>query len=397
MPVKLFLVAGEASGDLHGANLARALSAEDPSLMLIGMGGPRMAEAGVKLARNLDGMQVVGFYEVVRNIGFFMRVFDELLDRAAQEKPDAVVCIDYPGFNLRFAKAARKLGIPVFYYITPQVWAWHASRAKLMARVVDRAFVIFEFEVPLLERAGVRTEFVGHPLLDCDYGAVAPEEARRLVLNEARRPNGIEWDNSARIVAMMPGSRPCEASRHTRIFMEAAEALGERGGNIVFAVSDAGCGADAMIRLRRSKHGDGPAAFVVPSHRVPVPILAKAADFAVVASGTATLETALAGCPLAIVYRGGWLSYFIAHQFVNLPVISLVNIVLGRYAFEELLQGECNARTVAAEILRGLTDLRWREEAFKALAELPRRLGGPGASRRAAAGILNALRGRGSA
>ncbi|MCX7806144.1 MAG: lipid-A-disaccharide synthase [Planctomycetota bacterium] len=414
MPTKLFLLAGEASGDLHGANLARALRELDPAISLVGMGGPRMAAAGAALAKDLEGMQVVGFYEVLRNIRFFRRVFHELLERMAAEKPDAVVCIDYPGFNLRFAAEAKRRGVPVFYYIVPQVWAWHASRAKTMARVVDRAFAIFEFEVPILERAGVRVEYVGHPLLDCLDGGPDREEARRKVFDQVRE-NGVETGESSKLVAMMPGSRPGEIARHIGPLLDAAARVGREIPGTAFAVSEvrrpgsaelpsglceaptgaaeAGTGERTPAGGIRARRCANTPIFFVPSERLPVYALARAADFAVVASGTATLETALAGCPMAVVYRGGWISYAIAHLLVDLPVISLANIVLGRYVFPELIQGECNAGRIAAEVARGLKDGKWREAQQMALKELPKLLGGPGAARRAAAGMLKALKG----
>ena len=433
MPTTFFMLAGEASGDSHAAKLITALKALDADARFAGMGGPKMAAAGLDAAKDLEGMQVVGFWEVARKYGFFKRVFYELLDRVKQERPSALICVDYPGFNLRFAREVRKLGIPVLYYIVPQVWAWKAMRAKSMAQFVDRAFCVFEFEPPFFEKFGLKTQFVGHPLID-DCGS-------RNADRELKLPPG------PKTVALLPGSRAGEFSALAPVMVDAFHLALKGNPNLRALLSVApgippkiaartacrlttagrgvqrrafDAGADDIARELWGQPGIhwGPApdcelprqvaefyrrflnmgeALTALDHSgVPhARLLPTIADFSVVKSGTSTLEAGLAGNPMCVVYKSSFLSYAIAHLVVNIPVFSLVNIVLGRYAVPELLQGEVNPARIAQEIERGLTDEKYREQQKAALAELPQKLGGPGASARAAQGIMDFLKGRG--
>ncbi|MGD0091651.1 MAG: hypothetical protein ABSE73_17175 [Planctomycetota bacterium] len=435
MPKTFFMLAGEASGDGHAAKLITALKTLEADARFLGLGGPKMAAAGFQAVKDLDGMQVVGFWEVARKYGFFKRVFYELLDRVKQERPDALLCVDYPGFNLRFAREVRKLGIPVLYYIVPQVWAWKALRAKSMARFVDRAFCVFEFEPPFFEKFGLRTTFVGHPLID-DCGSQIAD-------------CGLKLPPGPQTVAFLPGSRAGEFSALAPVMAEAFD-MAMRAKPDLRALMSVAPGMPPRIVAKTShglllaaldfqnKLGDhigetvrkvkeqaeilwGPVPKDVPPrdsregeefnrrwknffsvHKAlgesGVPharLLPSLADFSVVKSGTSTLEAGLAGNPMCVVYKSSFISYAIAHLMVNIPVFSLVNIVLGRYAVPELLQGEANPCRIAEEIKRGLTDEKYREQQKAALAELPKKLGGPGASARAAHGILDFLRGRG--
>ena len=406
MALTFFVLAGEASGDLHGAKLLAALKALDPSARFVGMGGPKMAAAGLDVAKDLDGMQVMGFWEVAKRYGFFKKVFRQLLDRVNQERPAALVCIDYPGFNLRFAKEVRKLGIPCLYYIVPQVWAWKPKRAGQMAEFIDRAYCVFEFEPPFFEKfrtaeRKMRTVFVGHPLLDCGLGIA---------------DCGLKAPPGEKLVALLPGSRSKEIACHFMPMLHGFEEVYRRIGKVrcLFSLMEPKADAIATGKLQGpdglhrgydsrvfrgvfygpcSSDELGPAEFrnEEPSHASLLPAVS---DFSVVKSGTSTLEAGLQGKPLCVVYKGGWISYAIARLVVDIPVFSLVNIVLGRYAVPELLQGEVNPRRIAAEIERGLTDERYIAQQRAALAELPKKLGGPGASQRAARGMLDFLRGR---
>jgi len=432
MATTFFMLAGEASGDSHAAKLITALKALEVDARFAGMGGPSMAKAGLEVAKDLEGMQVVGFWEVARKFGFFKRVFHELLDRVKQQRPSALICVDYPGFNLRFAREVRKLGIPVLYYIVPQVWAWKAMRAKSMSQFVDRAFCVFEFETPFFEKFGLKTQFVGHPLID-DHGL-------RNADGELKLPLG------PKTVAFLPGSRAAEfsalapvmadsfhlalkANSDLRALMSVAPGmppkvvartsvwLGFAAGGVPRRASDAGADVAREVYARPGIHW-GP----LPDGELPrdreefirrlqsvnsvikaleqsgIPharLLPSLADFSVVKSGTSTLEAGLAGNPMCVVYKSSSISYAIARLLVNIPVFSLVNIVLGRYAVPELLQGEVNPYRIAEEIKRGLTDEKYRVQQRAALAELPEKLGGPGASARAAKGIMDFLKGRG--
>ena len=405
MALTFFMLAGEASGDLHAAKLIQAIRARDATARFAGMGGKAMAAAGLEVAKDLEGMQVVGFWEVARNYNFFVRTGDLLLDRLKQERPDALICVDYPGFNLRFAAKVKKLGIPVLYYIVPQVWAWKPLRAKKMAAIVDHAYCIFDFEPPFLERWGLKTTFIGHPLIDRE----APP-----------RP---QLSNGRKTVALLPGSRLNEINEHVRPMCEGFNIAQQKIGNlrallsqvtIPFAVTPCvevvndRLRSYAAIRTWSDNARISSRILIAPATEIDsnafngkeqlesehAALLPSAADFSVVKSGTSTLEAGLAGNPMCVLYRVSWMNYMIARQLVNIPVFSLVNIVLGRYAVPELLQGDVNPARIAHEIERGLTDRNYREQQMAALAELPKKLGGPGASARAAEHMLKFLKGR---
>lgn len=429
MPTTLFFLAGEASGDLHGAKLVTALRERDPSVRCIGMGGPKMAAAGMELAKDLDGMQVMGFWEVARQYGFFKKVFCELLDRVKQERPAALICVDYPGFNLRFAKQVRRLGIPCLYYIVPQVWAWKPKRAAAMAEYIDRAYCVFEFEPPFFEtfrsrQRKMKTVFVGHPLLDsgCETTVLSPSKGGSAISDG-------EWSlpPGPKTVALLTGSRENEFRQLGLPLAQGFAKANEERGPLRGLMSVPGGRADAYRRVVEAclENGAGSAHLgrpIPPSDkalrgvlvgpesareglgglcgRLQDPGLSHAAclprlcDFSVVKSGTSTLEAGLQGKPMCVVYRGSWASYALARWMVDIPVFSLVNIVLGRYVVPEILQGEVTPVRIAEEIRRGLLDVGYIESQRAALAELPGKLGGPGASRRVARGILDFLAGR---
>lgn len=418
MAFKFFILAGEASGDAHASRLIEALKALEPSAKFVGMGGPKMAAAGLEVAKDLDGMQVIGFWEVAKKFGFFRDVFHKLLDRLKQEKPDALICVDYPGFNLRFAKEVKKLGIPVLYYIVPQVWAWKPNRPKAMAQYVDRAFCIFEFEPPFFEKFGLKTEFVGHPLVD-----------KRGTMND---DCGIKLPSGPKTVAFLPGSRESEVRQHGYQMCKGFHLASKKQPSLRALMSfPDGVSYKTKIKLWMwlmtwwqpftfpvnewarenwpSEKMEFPRVWAGPqseaekcydilrdapsqSHSSLLPTLA---DFSVVKSGTSTLEAGLVGKPMCVGYKAGAISYPIARLLVNIPVFSLVNIVLGRYVVPEILQSDFTPARIAAEIERGLNDEKYREQQKAALAELPKKLGGPGASARTAKSMLDFLKGRG--
>jgi len=413
MPTTFFILAGEASGDHHGAKLIRELKSREEGLRVVGMGGAKMAAAGMEVAKDLDGMQVVGFWEVVKQYGFFRRVFYELLDRVKQERPAALICIDYPGFNLRFAKEVRKLGIPVLYYIVPQVWAWKEKRAKAMTEFVDKAFCVFDFEVPFFERYGLKTEFVGHPLMDdadCSAqvaasGLAAPAGMRNVAFLPGSRGNEIRALATPLAQGFHVGGFAAKNVRGLMSFPKGSDPLNES-----IAASCMATGEPFVIEKGRlpgrprTKPLEVSEVLVAPGIEHPTKtytldgphsaLLPRLADFSVVKSGTSTLEAGLSGNPMCVVYKGSPISYAIAHLLVNIPVFSLVNIVLGKYAVPELLQSDVNPRRIAQEIERGLFDEKYREQQRRDLAEIPKKLGGPGASARAAQRILDFIRGR---
>jgi len=355
------ILAGEASGDLHGASLAEALRAIRPDLGLTGTGGERMHAAGVTLLERTEG--VVGFVEVLKHLPAHFVLQARLRERLAGGSVALVILIDYPGFNLRVAADARAVGVPVLYYITPQVWAWRAGRLGTMARVITRAAVILPFEEALLRSHGVDATFVGHPLLDRARELPEPADARRRLGLDAR----------AEVLALFPGSRAQEIERHLERCVAVAAELERRRPGLRVVVS-----AAPTVRL--------------DERRVPYPIvrsssleLMRAADVALCKSGTTTLEAAVAGCPCAIVYRTSPLSYAIARSLVRIPRIGLLNIVAGRRVAPEFVQGDFEPARVA-DALDPLfaADAPARRAMLAGLAEVRAKLGTPGAAARVA-------------
>jgi lipid-A-disaccharide synthase len=358
---EILILAGEASGDLHGSILAERLHGLRPDLALVGTGGTRMRAAGVEMLVEHEG--VVGFVEVIKHIPAHLRLLRRIKARLDTGRVALVLCIDYPGFNMRVAAAAHERGIPVLYYITPQVWAWRAGRMRTMARIFTKAAVILPFEEALLRGAGVNATFVGHPLLD--RAVAMPSRAA------ARAAIGLPADGE--VLALFPGSRAEEIRRHLADFVAVASELQRRrpGLRVVLSVAP-------TIQLRDDE--------------VPFPLVRsqsfdvlRAADVALCKSGTTTLEAAVAGTPCAIVYRTSPISYAIARRLVRIPHIGLLNIVAGRAVAPEFVQDAFRPGPVA-DALDPLFDpsSAARRTMVDGLAEVRRRLGEPGATMRVA-------------
>jgi lipid-A-disaccharide synthase len=360
----VLFVAGEASGDLHAAGVARELRARNAPFNLVGIGGDSMRDAGVELIEHVERLAVMGFVEVLRHVPKHWALLRELRQRIRSGNTALLVLIDYPGFNMKVAAEATDAGVPVLYYITPQVWAWGAGRLAKLAQTVTRAAVILPFEEKLLRDHGVATTFVGHPLLD---------RAERLpTRSEARAQLGVPDD--APMLALFPGSRAQEIARHLEAFVATARELERRRSGLRVVVS-----AAPHVRLDES--------------RCPYPIVRsasftvlRAADAAMCKSGTTTLEAAVAGCPLVVAYRTNALTYAAARRLVKIPHIGLVNVVAGRAVAPEFVQGALQPNAVA-DALEPLLD---RDSASRArmideLARVRDSLGTPGAARRVAA------------
>lgn len=362
---RILLVTGEASGDLHASRLVRALQAKGP-VRVRGIAGPALRAAGVESILPAEDLAMVGFSEVVAKLPRLLRARRALLEEWARFQPHVVLLVDYPGFNLRLGPQLKRRGARIFYYIAPQVWAWHEERARAMAAWVDRLAVVFPFEEPIFREAGVDATFVGHPLLD----GLVPEVDEA----ELRRQVGAAPDQL--LLGLLPGSRPQELGRHVEPLAEAARALlRDRPGLVpVLALApglDLGGLAGRLDGIR-----------VVRGMTRATQAFATACA---VASGTATLETALFGTPLVVLYRTGAVNYAIARRVVKLPRIGLPNIVAGREVAPELIQAEVTGENLARILGPWLDDPAARERQRQGLAVVRERLGGPGASERAAA------------
>jgi lipid-A-disaccharide synthase len=362
---RLLVVAGEASGDAHAARLVRALRERGP-VRVRAVAGPALRAAGAETIVPQEELAVIGFSGVLARLPAILRARRAILDEVERFRPDAVVLVDYPGFNLRLGPALKRRGVPVLYYIAPQVWAWHAERAREMAGWVDRLAVVFPFEEPLFRNAGVATTFVGHPLLD----DLAPERS------EAEFRAELGAGDAARIVGLLPGSRAGELAAHGNELLEVARRLREGRPDVLPVLALA-----SGLTTRRLDQARLAGVSVVEGRTHCVQAYATCCA---VASGTATLETALFGTPHAIVYRVGWLNHAIARRVVKLRHIGLPNIVAGREVAPEFVQGAFRAAAVAGALGRWLDDPAERERVRAVLAVVRERLGGPGASRRVA-------------
>ena len=361
---EILFVAGEASGDLHAAGVARALATQGASFELTGIGGDEMRAAGVELIEHAERLAVMGFVEVLKHIPLHYRLARELERRIRSGRVALVVLIDYPGFNMKIAAAARAAGVPVLYYITPQVWAWGAKRLRELARTITKAAVILPFEEALLREHGIDATFVGHPLLD--RARTLPGRA------EARRSLGV--GDSDRLLALFPGSRAQEIVRHLDPFVETARALQRRDPALKVVVSAA------------------PHVEIAPE-RCPYPLVRsasfavlRAADAAMCKSGTTTLEAAVAGCPMVVAYRTSAITYAAAKRLVRIPHIGLVNVVADREVAPEFVQ-ESLVPARVADVLAELLDPT-SERRIRMIGELDRvraLLGEPGAAERVAA------------
>jgi lipid-A-disaccharide synthase len=368
------VVAGEASGDLHGGALCRAIHAQAPAARLFGMGGRAMAAAGVELRADISGTAVVGFTEVVRRLPDLRRTYRQLAN-ALSERPSALVLIDFPGMNLRLARLARQLGVPVVYFIPPQVWAWRRARVTKIQQRVSLVLAVLPFELALYRQAGVRTEFVGHPLLD----ALGDTPTRA----EARRQLGI--DARARVVGLLPGSRAAETARMTPLLSAAAAGIARRHPEVQFLLALAP--TIAAPEVERHLVGGPPVRLVTASTYA----VMRAADLLLVTSGTATLEAALLGTPMVVCYRVSRLSEMISRSLIRVPWVSLVNIVLGRAVVPELcLRRDAIPERVASAALALLADPSALTAQREAFVELTAALGVPGVAPRAARLVLAA-------
>ncbi len=366
--MKLAIIAGEASGDLHASAVLKELKKLDPDVQAFGIGGDLLARNGMRLLHHAREMGIVGLFNVLRHLRMFRRIFDELIEAIAREKPDAVLLVDYPDFNLRVAKRCKAMGLRVIYYISPQLWAWRRGRVRQIERNVDHMIVIFPFEEDFYKEHNVPVTYVGHPLIEQVLG-----------VGRAARREGI-----TRIV-LLPGSRRMEVAALLPAMLDAVQILGRERKVEPF-----------IIQAPTIEHEELEA--ILERKGVSVPILPHdrgegiaAADLALSSSGTATLECAVLGTPVVVMYRLSRATYWLARHLISLPNFSLVNILAGRRLVPELLQNQVNGPRIAEEARTVLEPANY-QCIVSGLAEVKAKLGKFGASRRAAVAIMSATR-----
>jgi lipid-A-disaccharide synthase len=370
---RLYFVAGEASGDEHGASLLRALRDLAPDFDFRGRGGPQMKQIAGDLFKNwIDDAAVVGLWEVVKRYGYFREQFAKTLEEIDAAKPDAVILIDYPGFNLRLARALRRRSpqLKIIYYISPQVWAWNRGRIRQMARFLDLMLCIFPFEAELYNLSGLRTVFVGHPMI---------ENLAKRRTGEARSPN---------LVGLFPGSRSREVKKILPVMLKAArEIMAERPGTRfeVAAASNALAREIESFLAQASLHGRVRMALGDAASTM------QRAGAGLVASGTATLESAYFRLPFVLVYKVSWPTYFAARLLMRVPFLGMPNVLAGREVVPEFLQHEARPKPIAESILRLMREPEARQQMVSEFDAIIERLGETGASAKAAHAILAEL------
>ena len=362
---RIMIVAGEASGDIYGADLAREAHRLDPELHFFGIGGQRMREAGVQTMVDSADMAVVGLVEVLKHFDVISAAFLKLKKMLREDPPALLILIDYPGFNLRLAKVARRAGVKVLYYISPQIWAWRQGRLKKIARLVDHMAVILPFEAAFYERAGVPVTFVGHPLLDMV----------QVTMNREQAAASFGLDPSRKIVGLFPGSRNNEIERLLPVIIDSARVLEKQFPGLQFVVPVAStlneddlapqilaAGIDVMFTHER------------------IHDLIRACDAVISVSGTVTLEIALIGTPMVIIYKLSPLTYLLAKQLVKIEHIGLCNIIAGETVVRELIQHEANPDMISAEIGKILGNVMYANEIKHKLSAVRSQLKSGGAS-----------------
>jgi lipid-A-disaccharide synthase len=373
---RILLSCGEPSGDLYAGALTRELRSLAPGVAVAGLGGPELAAAGAELIADYRGLTVTGLTEALAKVPRSFRLLQKLVKWARDERPHALVAIDFPDFNFPLARRVRKLGIRVVYYVSPQIWAWRSGRLKTIRSVADRVLVIFPFEEAIYRRGGVPVEFVGHPLVDL----AKPSAPRGAFLR------GLGLEPQAPTVAILPGSRPNEVSRILPDLVAAAERIRSAVAGAQFVIARAPHLDDDLFDVVKTR-GLTPAVVVAGETDA---VLASA-DVALTASGTATVQTAIHDTPMVVVYRLSPLTYRLGRRLVKLDTFGMVNLIAGERIVPELIQDRFTPEAVADEAISMLTDPVRAARVREGLARVRARLGGPGASRRAAQAILDLL------
>ncbi len=370
---KIMIIAGEASGDVHGAHLLRALKHRVPEAEFVGVGGDHLKEAGMTLITSSDELGVVGISEVVKKLGVIVSVFRRVARFLKTERPDVLILIDYPEFNFLLARVAHKAGIPIAYYISPQVWAWRSGRVNTIRRLVDKMIVIFPFEQAFYKQHGVDVEWVGHPMVDSVHASLNKDEFCRQHQLDPDKP----------ILGLLPGSRESEVSRLLPVMLKVAKQIQAQEPAVQFVLPVA-------ASLQQSDLLANLPAFIHPILRQPYNTI-NAADLIVTASGTVTVETAILETPMIITYIVSPFTYFIGKRFINVPFIGMVNLIAGKQVVPEFIQDAVTPKRIAEEVLTLLRSPQKLAAIQTELRHVHQKLGAPGAPDRAAAVIVEML------
>ena len=366
---RILIIAGEASGDLQAAHLVKSLKSINPNIEIFGLGGNQMKAQGVEIIYDIVELAVVGFVEIIKHLATFKKIFTKLVTLLDRRRPDIVILVDYPGFNLRFARCAKEKNIPVIYYISPQIWAWGKKRIEEIKKYVDRMVVIFGFEEELYKEAGMKVSFTGHPLLDIAKPAWKKEATlKHLHL----RHNSIK-------ISLLPGSREKEVRRHLPEMFKACEKIKKRLPNVEFILS-------RRKELDRSIYNNIISHSTIKPHSLenkPYEIM-DISDLVIVSSGSATLETAIMQKPMVIIYKTSFITWLLARGMIKIPDIGLVNVVAGKRIVPELVQFQVNASNIAKESLKILENKKMQEGIKHDLQKVKEKLGEKGAADRAA-------------
>lgn len=364
----VLIIAGEVSGDMHGANLIKEMKKTAPDLEFWGTGGELMKHEGAELLYHINQMSLIGLTEVIKHIPFVYKVLDRITQFAEERKPQIVILIDYPGFNIRLGRRLKKINRKIFYYISPQVWAWGKRRIKKIAGITDKMAVILPFEEKIYKEAGIDAVFVGHPLLDTVYTSVTKDE---FIADTGLSPDKLT-------VGLLPGSRVPEVENLLPEMLESLRKVAEKLADVQGIVS-----MSPMIdKSVYDKITAGyPLVPLIPEYNYPI---MRHSDILIIASGTATLEAAIFGTPMIITYRVSPVTYLFAKLLVKVRYIGLANIIAGKQIIPELLQKKSSAANVGEELENMLTRPVIRETMRTELQEVKEKLGTPGASRRAA-------------
>lgn len=370
MSRSVFIIAGESSGEIYGARLARTLVEKWPGVRVLGVGGRKMEEAGVKLVAGITS--AIGLVEVLRKLGEIKRAMDMTVSAIEKERPDVLVLIDYPDFNFRVARRVRRLGIKILYYVTPQVWAWRKGRVRQMAAFVDRAAVILPFEESYLREAGIDAEFVGHPIAEeMENRVPEKQEAKRL----------LELDPQKPYIALLPGSRDSELGRLLPVLLDTARKFSAEHPEYGYILSIAS-NIDAERYAEQIKAFRDLGAVIT---RVDLAPVYAASEAAVVASGTAAFQAVFTGTPIAVIYRVSSITYFIMRRLVDLKYVNLANLILDREAVREIIQEEATGENIASELKGLVLDVNRRQRVRDDLARVSSMFQGRRPSERVAA------------